>query len=185
MAFFKIIYIDACVYISKWDPNSKSRIALLIRLIFFTPGFQLNLSIRTQQQLACIPVIGNVMRRILWYLTTIYFSCDIDTMAHFGPGLYFPHPIGIVIGGEWDVGNYVSILQGVTLGRSTVPSRRCRVGDRALIAAGAKVVGQIDIGEDARVGANAVVLRSVPAGATAVGVPARIIMPKSVGDGTF
>jgi serine O-acetyltransferase len=123
---------------------------------------------------ARVPVIGGPLRFILWYVTTIYFGCDIAPGATFGPGLYLPHPTGIVIGEEWDVGANVRILHGVTLGRTTKSTRRCSVGDNVGIGAGAKIIGSLDIGTGARVGANAVVTKSVPPGATAVGIPAWI-----------
>lgn len=149
-------------------------IGAALRLFFFTPGFQLTLSLRLQRALARIPIVGGPLQLILWYGTTMYFGCDIAPGATFGPGLYLPHPTGIVIGEEWDVGADVSILHAVTLGRTTKSTRRCSVGDNVGIGAGAKIIGNLDIGARARVGANAVVTKSVPPGATAVGIPARI-----------
>ena len=155
---------------------SGARPAAYLRLLLLSPGFQLTLCIRAQRHLGRIPVVGRLLRRICWYLTTIYFGCDIAPEATFGPGLYIPHSSGIVIGGEWDIGADVSILQGVTLGRIAAPPRLCLVGDNVRIGAGAKIIGDIDIGAGARIGANAVVVKPVPPGATAVGVPARIII---------
>jgi serine O-acetyltransferase len=121
-------------------------------------------------------MIGSGLRRILWYFTTIWFGCDIDPGARFGPGIYFPHPVGIVIGGEWDIASEVSILQNVTLGRGNErPVFRPRISDHVRVSAGAKVIGAVNIGSGAVIGANAVVLKDVPAGAVAVGVPAKLI----------
>ena len=122
---------------------------------------------------------------MVWYFSSIFFSCDIDPHARFGPGIYFPHPPGIIIGGEWDIGANVSILQGVTLGRGKEsPLRRPNIGDGVWIMAGAKIIGNVDVGANATVGANAVVLKNVPAGAIAVGVPARVLEQRLNADST-
>jgi serine O-acetyltransferase len=146
-----------------------------LRLLLLCPGFQLGLSIRLQSALRRIPILGPLLSRIVWYLTTMIFGCDIAPHATFGPGIYFPHPTGIVIGGEWDIGAGVAILQGVTLGRIDLPKGRSIVGDDAVIGAGAKILGELFIGRDAKIGANAVVLSSVPEGRTAVGIPAKLL----------
>lgn len=163
---------DARRHLSVWEQR---RTAKLIRLLFLCPGFHLALALRLQEELGRIPLFGTFVRRIVWYLTTIYFSCDIDPAAKIGPGIYFPHPTGIVIGGEWDIGAGVSILQGVTLGRRGSGQRRSSVGDGVFLGAGSKVIGELAIGSNASIGANAVVLTDVPAQATAVGVPAKIV----------
>lgn len=146
-----------------------------IRLLLLSPGFQLSVSIRLMAVLGRIPWVGRGLRRVLWYLTKIYHSCDIDVAATFGGGLYLPHTLGIVVGGEWDVGRNVTILQQVTLGRNEDPTTRSSIGEGAHLGAGSKIIGSLKIGSNVRVGANAVVLTDLPDGVTAVGVPARII----------
>lgn len=177
VSFLEALRADARMHTVHWKNASAFHVFfnLLLR-----PGFHLALAIRCQRSVGKIPVIGPFVRRVMWYFTTIWFSCDIDPMAEIGPGVYFPHPIGIVIGGEWIVGANVSILQGVTLGRreGEILTGRPRVGDGVMLSVGAKVIGAVDIGDRAVIGANAVVLKPVPAGWTAVGVPARIIAPK-------
>jgi serine O-acetyltransferase len=174
--WFDAVRADARRHLSTWDQSSG--LGALMRLTFLCPGFQLALSIRLQTALHFIPFIGVVLRRILWYLTTVWLGSDIDPAARFGPGIYFPHPTGIVIGGEWEIGSNVSILQSVTLGRKTHGSARSsRIGDDTVITAGAKVIGNLTVGAGATIGANAVVLHDVPAGWVAVGVPARLIAP--------
>jgi serine O-acetyltransferase len=148
---------------------------LVIRFLLLEPGIQLLFSIRLQRRLERIPLIGIGIRRVVWYWTTVLFGCDIHPGARFGNGIYIPHPIGIVIGQEWDIGDDVTILQGVTLGRVRSPVRRCTVGRGAFLGAGAKILGSIDVGANAMIGANAVVLNDVAAGCTAVGVPARVV----------
>lgn len=171
--FFSIVKRDASRHLQSWDENLS--LLSLIRLVFLTPGFQFVFLLRIQQIVVCVPIIGKFLRRVFWYLNFILFKCDVDPSARVGAGLYAPHPIGIVVGGEWDISEDVSILQGVTLGRTKSPKRRCTVGSGCIIGAGAKVIGQIDLGENSRIGANAVVLVSVPSNAVAVGVPARVI----------
>ena len=111
---------------------------------------------------------------------------EIDPGAQIGQFVYLDHGFGIVIGETAIVGDYCTIYQGVTLGSIELDQgvrRHPVVKNNALIGAGAKVMGTIIIGENAKVGANAVVLKDVPADTTAVGVPARIIdKSKSITD---
>jgi serine O-acetyltransferase len=106
---------------------------------------------------------------------------DIHPGARIGAGLFIDHGMGTVIGETAEIGTDVTLLHQVTLGarggsRPDPPGRRHPVlGDRVTVGAGAKLLGPIRIGDDARIGANAVVLSDVPEGATAVGVPARIV----------
>lgn len=151
---------------------------LLLRLVLLEPGFQLALSLRLQEMLVRVPFIGRLLRRLLWYATTIWHGCHIATDVRIAGGLYLPHPTGIVIGAGSVVGSHATIYQQVTLGRrdpdvAGVPS----VGDHCLLSAGAKVLGPIRLGDHVRVGANAVVLDDVPSGHLAVGVPARVLPP--------
>lgn len=177
--FLELVASDGRRHLSTWTNHSLAW--RLARLILFAPGFQLAMSVRLQRLLGDVPLIGKFLRKMLWYVTTIWFSCDIDPKANFGLGLYFPHPTAIVIGGEWDVGDDAWILQGVTLGLTlgksgeALPPMRSRVGDSVQIGAGAKVLGSISIGDGCVIGANAVVLESLPPGSVAVGVPARIV----------
>jgi serine O-acetyltransferase len=90
-----------------------------------------------------------------------------------------PHPNGVVIHPDAEIGPNCLLFQQVTLGSS--PEGAPKLGGNVVVGAGAKLLGAIRIGENARIGANAVVLRDVPAGATAVGVPAHIVRPGTTG----
>ncbi len=102
---------------------------------------------------------------------------EIHPGASLGPGFFIDHGMGVVIGETAEVGADVTIYHGVTLGGTSLAKgkRHPTVGDRVVIGAGAKVLGAITIGEDSRIGANAVVVRSVPANSVVVGVPGQIV----------
>ena len=102
---------------------------------------------------------------------------DIHPAATLGQGLFIDHAVGVVIGETAEVGKDVTIYQGVTLGGTSLErgKRHPTVGDRVVIGAGAKVLGPLLVGDDARIGANSVVVRDVPAGSVVVGVPGQII----------
>jgi serine O-acetyltransferase len=144
------------------------------------PGFACVLLRRLQEALAIVPVFGRPLRRLVWLLSTYLFASDIAIAAEIGGGLYLPHPHGVVIG-ACRIGKNVTIMQNVTLGaRRPGLSEGPAIADGVLVSAGAVILGGVAIGEGAVIGANAVVLIDIPAGATAVGNPARILPPKGV-----
>jgi len=105
------------------------------------------------------------------------FGVDIHPAANIGHGIMFDHATGIVVGETSVIENNVSILQGVTLGGTgkECGDRHPKVREGVMIGAGAKILGNIEVGKYAKIGANSVVLQPVPEYATAAGVPARII----------
>jgi len=105
------------------------------------------------------------------------FGVDIHPAARLGHGILLDHATGLVIGETAVVGNNVSILQSVTLGGTGKEQgdRHPKVGNGVLISAGAKILGNISIGDGAKVGAGSVVLEDVPDHVTVAGVPARIV----------
>jgi len=112
-------------------------------------------------------------------LNVLVFGIEVSPQVEIGGGLFLPHTVGTVIGAA-RIGDNCTILQGVTLGTSEpdmgfTVSERPVIGNDVLIGAGAKVIGCITVGDNAKIGANAVVLRDVPAYAVAVGVPATIV----------
>jgi serine O-acetyltransferase len=105
------------------------------------------------------------------------FNVDIHPAAKFGQGIMLDHATGIVVGETAVVGNNCSFLHGVTLGGSgkETGDRHPKIGEGVLIGAGAKVLGNITVGDGSRVAAGSVVLAAVPAHVTVAGVPAKIV----------
>jgi serine O-acetyltransferase len=102
---------------------------------------------------------------------------EIHPGATIGPGFFIDHGMGVVIGETAEVGADVTLYHGVTLGGTSLTKgkRHPTIEDRVVIGAGAKVLGAITIGADSRIGANAVVVRSVPENSVVVGVPGQIV----------
>ena len=115
-------------------------------------------------------IISNIGR----FLTGI----EIHPGATIGEGLFIDHGTGIVIGETAELGKNVTLYQGVTLGGTGKESgkRHPTIGNNVVVASGAKVLGSFTVGDHAKIGAGAVVLRSVPPYATVVGVPGRIVV---------
>ena len=118
-----------------------------------------------------------ILHAVLAKLAEIFCGVTIGVAAQIGRRLIIEHSGAIVIHGHAVIGDDCIIRQGVTIGirRMNEPLNAPHIGSRVNIGAGAKILGAVQIGNDAEIGANAVVLCDVPAGALAVGVPARII----------
>ncbi len=115
-------------------------------------------------------------------LSQILTGIDLPCETRIGRRLLFEHFGGIIISGDTVIGDDVVIRNGVTLGlRRTNEPGAPIIGNRVDIGTGAKILGAVRIGDDAVIGANAVVLCDVPAGATAVGIPARILPRRQAG----
>jgi len=108
---------------------------------------------------------------------------DIHPGATIGRRVFIDHGVGVVIGETAVVGDDVIIYQQVTLGgvRTSKDKRHPTIGNNVVIGAGAKVLGNINIGDGAKIGANSVVVKDVPMMATAIGIPARVILCKEKG----
>lgn len=117
--------------------------------------------------------------RLFANITRILTGIEIHPEAHIGERLFIDHGTGVVIGQTANIGNDVTIYHGVTLGGKGQPDetgkRHPTIMDGAVIGAGAQVLGNISIGKNARIGANAVVTKSVPDECIAVGNPAQLI----------
>jgi serine O-acetyltransferase len=102
---------------------------------------------------------------------------EIHPGATIGPGFFIDHGMGVVIGETAEIGADVTLYHGVTLGGTSLEKgkRHPTLGDRVVVGAGAKILGAITIGADCRIGANAVVVRSVPVNSVVVGVPGQVV----------
>lgn len=107
---------------------------------------------------------------------------EIHPGAKIGKGLFIDHGMGVVIGETAEIGDNCTLYQGVTLGGTgkDTGKRHPTLGNNVMVGAGAKILGPFHVGDNARVAAGAVVLEEIPANATAVGVPARIVRRNGV-----
>ena len=129
-----------------------------------------------------LPWFGAFIAQVARWLTGI----EIHPAARIGERVFFDHGMGVVVGETAEIGDGCTIYQGVTLGGTSLykgTKRHPTLGRNVVVSAGAKVLGGFTVGDGAKIGSNAVVLRPVPAGATAVGIPARIILPAEAGRG--
>lgn len=119
------------------------------------------------------------LARALANLSRLFTGIEIHPGAVIGRRFFIDHGMGVVIGETAVIGDDCTLYHGVTLGGTSWQKgkRHPTLGRDVVVGAGAKVLGPIEIGDGARIGSNAVVVKSVPAGATAVGVPGRIIEP--------
>ena len=118
------------------------------------------------------------LARLISQLSRFFTGIEIHPGATIGKGLFIDHGMGVVIGETAEIGDNVTLYHGVTLGGTGKDKgkRHPTIGNNVVVGAGAKVLGPINIGNDAKIGANSVVLKDVPAGATAVGIPAKNII---------
>ncbi|MCM2983764.1 serine O-acetyltransferase [Niallia circulans] len=116
------------------------------------------------------------LARVISQFSRFMTGVEIHPGAKIGNRLFIDHGMGVVIGETCEIGDNVTIFQGVTLGGTGKEKgkRHPTVKDNALIASGAKVLGSIVIGENAKIGAGSVVLKDVPANSTVVGIPGRV-----------
>lgn len=120
--------------------------------------------------------------RFISHLSRWITGIEIHPAAKIGDRVFFDHAMGVVVGETAEIGDGCTIYQGVTLGGTSLykgEKRHPTLGKDVVIGAGAKVLGGFTIGDGAKVGSNAVVTKPVPAGATAVGNPARIIQAET------
>ena len=116
------------------------------------------------------------LARLVSQLGRFFTGIEIHPGAKIGKGLFIDHGMGVVIGETAELGDNVTIYHGVTLGGTGKDKgkRHPTVGNNVIIGCGAKILGPISIGDGAKIGANSVVLKDVPKGKTAVGIPAVI-----------
>lgn len=116
-----------------------------------------------------IPGVNHILRRV----QTMVYGCEVGNEVSLGEGVYFVHPIGVVIGGDAKVGDRVRFMGNNTVGNAK-ENGYPTIEDDVTVGAGARILGPITIGRGAVIGANAVVVHDVPAGATVTGIPAKV-----------
>ncbi len=122
---------------------------------------------------AGIPILPRLISQVMRFFTGI----EIHPGATIGKNFFIDHGMGVVIGETCEIGDNVTLFQGVTLGGTGKEKgkRHPTLKDHVMVSTGAKVLGNITIGEHSKVGANAVVIRDVPSHSTVVGVPGRVV----------
>ncbi len=161
------------------DPAARSG----LEIVLCYPGFHVMLFHRVANAAwkARLHLVARLVSQFGRFLTGI----EIHPAATIGRRLFIDHGSGVVIGETAQIGNDVTLYHGVTLGGTSLDEgkRHPTLEDGVIVGAGAKILGPIIVGSNARVGANAVVLADVPAGVTMVGIPARIAMAKRKSEG--
>ncbi len=163
------------------DPAARSR----LEVAFGYPGVHAVWGYRVAHLMWQEPSL-RLPARLLSQLVRGITGIEIHPGARIGRRLFIDHGMGVVVGETADEGDDVVMFHGVTLGGTSMQhgKRHPTVGDRVMIGTGAKVLGPVYVGDDARIGANAVVVHDVPPGASAVGVPAtvRFHAPRAASD---
>lgn len=153
------------------DPAATSTLEVVLTYA----GFHALLAYRIAHWLKSkgVPFFPRAISQFARWLTGI----EIHPGATIGQGFFIDHGMGVVIGETAEVGDYVTLFQGVTLGGTGKErgKRHPTLGDHVVVGAGAKILGGIKIGNNVNIGANSVVLKSVPPNSTVIGVPGRII----------
>lgn len=172
---FKAIRADMDAILAR-DPAARSR--LEVALCY--PGFHAVLLHRLAHAFwnKGLKLLARSIQVFSRFLTGI----EIHPGARIGARFFIDHGMGVVVGETAEIGDDVTLYQGVTLGGTSleVGKRHPTLEDGVIVGAGAKILGPFTVGKGARIGSNAVVLETIPAGATAVGIPAKIVnRPKS------
>ena len=159
----------------KRDPAARTPLGFL-EVLFLYPGFHAIFWHRISHVLhryLHIPFIPRMISQLVRFFTGI----EIHPGAKIGPGFFIDHGMGVVIGETAEIGRDVLLYQDVTLGGTGLErgKRQPTLGNQVVVGAGAKVLGNIHIGNNARIGAGSVVVHTVPENCTVVGVPAEIV----------
>jgi serine O-acetyltransferase len=153
------------------DPAAKS----VLEILLCYPGFHAALLHRAAHRLylARVPLLPRVISQVGRFFTGI----EIHPGARIGHRFFIDHGMGVVIGETAEIGDDVLLYQGVTLGGTgnEKGKRHPTLGNRVVVGAGAKVLGDIRIGDDVKIGAGSVVVWPVPDNSTVVGIPGRVV----------
>jgi serine O-acetyltransferase len=157
--------------IKREDPAAKSSLEIILAY----PGFHAVLLHRVSSWFYRRK--RYVIARVISHIGRILTGIEIHPGAKIGQRLFIDHGFGVVIGETAEVGDDVLLYQGVTLGGTGNErgKRHPTVGNRVVVGTGASVLGNITLGDDSKVGAGAVVVHSVPPGATVVGIPGKVV----------
>ncbi|HET6615601.1 MAG TPA: serine O-acetyltransferase [Dehalococcoidia bacterium] len=153
------------------DPAARGSLEVMLAY----PGFHARQMHRLAHTLHSrrVPVLPRVISNFSRFVTGI----EIHPGARIGQGLFIDHGMGVVIGETAEIGDDCHLLQGVTLGGTSThrTKRHPTLGNGVTIGAGAKLIGAVEVGDNARIGAGSVVVTNVPANATVVGVPGHVV----------
>ena len=158
------------------DPAASSRWDVALN----SPGLHAIWSYRLAHRLWLRGGLSKPVARVLMTVVRSITGVEIHPGAVIGHRFFIDHGMGVVIGETAEVGDDVMLYHGVTLGGRSMEKvkRHPTVGSRVTIGAGARVLGPVYIGDDVQIGANSVVVKDIPAGAIATGIPATIRFPK-------
>jgi len=167
---FKTIRDDLAVVFER-DPAATNRLEVILTYA----GFHALIAYRLAHWLHVWGVPS--LPRLVSQVARLFTGVEIHPAAKIGRGFFIDHGTGVVIGETAEIGDYVTLFQGVTLGGTGQErgKRHPTLGNHVVVGAGAKILGGIKIGDNVKIGANSVVLKSVPANSTVIGVPARVI----------
>jgi len=157
------------------DPVARN----ILEIILCYPGFHALVIHRFAHLLYNIKL--KLLARFISLINRFITGIDIHPAVKIGEGFFIDHGMGVVIGETVEIGNNVTIYQGVTLGGTGKESgkRHPTIGDGVVISSGAKVLGPFKVGSNSKIGAGAVVLKEVPSNCTVVGIPGRIVKKNS------
>lgn len=158
------------------DPAAKS----LLEVILCYPGLHAILMHRVAHFFYRRKMF--LMARVISQISRFFTQIEIHPGAKIGEGLFIDHGAGVVIGETAEVGNNVTIYQGVTLGGTGKEKgkRHPTVGNHVVISTGARILGSFSVGDNSKIGAGSVVLKPVPPNSTVVGVPGKVVAQDGV-----